>query len=197
VAAIVIGVNLLGYATEDTVPKERPQTPAAATALRDYDKSVALAEEVCRNAKLAAERKLVERLKATLAVVTRAGNLIEANRIDEEIKAAGLRIDDLVPHAPRAVDLKAFVLQHPNFTYEWVAKHDKRRLEFLPDGHIGMGNNPREQAWRVAGTSIFISGNVGEAELVLSDNGTFKGKWMDTTGSEITLTPITLERVKR
>jgi hypothetical protein len=72
-----------------------PKSPSAVAAMREYDKSIDAAEKACREAKLAAEKKLIEKLKPALIIATKAGNLAEANSIEKAMKDSSSRAEEL------------------------------------------------------------------------------------------------------
>lgn len=92
--SVVLGADGEG---STTTPPDRPTSPAAAAALKDYDKASQAADDAWKQAKIVAERKLIEKLKQPLAIATRAGNLEEANSINAQIKAATARMDAATP----------------------------------------------------------------------------------------------------
>jgi hypothetical protein len=92
--SVVLGADGEGSSTP---PPDRPTSPAAAAALKEYDKASQAADDAWKQAKLVAERKLIEKLKQALAIATRAGSLDEANLINSQIKAATARMEAATP----------------------------------------------------------------------------------------------------
>ena len=79
---------------------ERPKSAAAATALGDYDKATRTADDTWKQARINAERRLIDKLKIARNVATRANDLTEANAIDTQIRAASGRIESLSAPTP-------------------------------------------------------------------------------------------------
>ena len=100
--ASLLAVVLCAITLAADKPKapDRPQSPTALAALREYDKAVKDADETARQARLVAERKLIDKLKVSLTVATKAGNLVDANAIDSQIKAAQGRMEADTPTRP-------------------------------------------------------------------------------------------------
>jgi hypothetical protein len=82
-------------APDEHADSSKPQSPAAVAAMKDYEKSCKAAEDACSQAKCAAAKKLLEKLKVALNVSTKNSNLKEANLIDGEIKAVQQSIAEL------------------------------------------------------------------------------------------------------
>jgi FkbM family methyltransferase len=72
--------------------------------------------------------------------------------------------------------------------------HDRREMELLQDGRIGLGSGGEEQRWflrRVDGAlSLSILGNALTCQLVQDDNGIWRGKWRRHEKMPIELSPI-------
>lgn len=81
-------------------PPERPKSSAAAAALGDYDKATRTADDAWKQARINAERRLIDKLKIARNVATRANDLTEANAIDAQIKSASGRIESLAAPTP-------------------------------------------------------------------------------------------------
>lgn len=90
----------LARAADEPKAPERPQSPTALAAMREYDKVMKEADEVARQARLAAEHKLIDKLRVSLAAAIKAGNLADANAIDSQIKAAQERMEAASPPRP-------------------------------------------------------------------------------------------------
>jgi hypothetical protein len=84
-------------ATAPDAEPDRPQSSAALSAMREYDKSSRAADDAWRQAKAAADRKLIDKLHGALTAATKAGNLKEANAINAQVKAATARIEAASP----------------------------------------------------------------------------------------------------
>jgi hypothetical protein len=100
VSLLVVALCAIVFAADKPQAPERPQSPTALAALRDYDKAVKDADDAARQARLVAEHKLIDKLKVSLTVVTKAGNLADANAIDSQIKAAQGRMEADTPARP-------------------------------------------------------------------------------------------------
>jgi hypothetical protein len=119
------------FAADEPPAPERPKSPPAVTALKDYDKQMHDAEDAFRKAQVAAERKLIDKLKVAMIAATKAGNLSEANAIDAQVKAATARIDGT----------KAPPVATPptNIVGRWSIRFSNgnvRTYVFLPNGDV-------------------------------------------------------------
>lgn len=97
---LAVALCAITFAADKPKAPNRPQSLTALAALREYDKAVKDADEAARQARLVAERKLIDKLKVSLTVATKAGNLVDANAIDGQIKAAQVRVEADSPTRP-------------------------------------------------------------------------------------------------
>jgi glycosyltransferase involved in cell wall biosynthesis len=79
------------------------------------------------------------------------------------------------------------------FEYERIG-HDKRRMEFLPDGSIGEGTQQHERTWRMGCTNhhpvIIIEGEEGiSCRLSQDDAGVWEGRWLLQERMYVRLSP--------
>lgn len=62
----------------------------------------------------------------------------------------------------------------------WVyqrVEHDKRNMEFLPDGKIGIGKAGNEKTWYIFNDKLHISGDNGVIARLNYVDGVFSGQW--------------------
>jgi hypothetical protein len=103
---VVSASATLGAEPEKSAEAERPKSAAGVAALNEYDKASQAADLVWKQQKAVAERKLIEKMKVAMNVATRAGDLNEANRIDQQIKAATGRLEAAtLPQLPEGTGL--------------------------------------------------------------------------------------------
>ena len=117
---IAIFVSAIVLAEE---PKEAPKSPAAMTAIRERDHAIEMAEQAYRQAKVAAEKRLIGKLKVLMFVATKAGDLDEANRINARMKEAQAVIGDAGAGAKSSADsidlLKSLDLSRDTVGGKW------------------------------------------------------------------------------
>jgi hypothetical protein len=163
--AAVIGMVMfcaLSVAADDAKPVEKPQLPAAVAALREYDKSAEVAEKAYKEARLAAEHKLIDKLKPAMAIATKAANLPEANAIDAQIKLAMFRIDELLGKG-KATQLGYSLWQ---FVYPGGSMKDW----LLTDGTLVNARGEKGK-WTKEGSTVVLDHNGPKDRLTLSSDG--------------------------
>jgi len=159
---------------------QTPKSPAATAAIAKHTKAIADADAACKLAKLQANKALIDELKKAQADVLKAGgpaSLDEANAIKTLIDKTIGEITG-VP-----ADLHAWVIDTKTFTYQ-ISGKDARKFELLADGSIVGAGGPWEKKWRAEGSTIFISGSIGEEPFTRATDGSFRGKW--TSGGKTT-----------
>lgn len=165
-------VLLAGVAFAEEAPA-KPASPAAVAADKEYQRAIDAAEQACRSAKLAANKRLVEKLTIAMKVATKAGDLDEANRISAQIKTAKEQIALLSdPNGGGgAADLAAvkYTVWSATVGPHWT-------MWLLADG-TARNDRKNNGAWKQKGDAIEVKWSWGTCLFTLSADGkTLSGK---------------------
>ena len=152
-------ILLIAIVGADKPVDNRFRSVTAINAVREYNKTVAIASEVFGAKEKPARDKLIQRLKFVLLVATKSGDLAEANKLQSSIKA--LERNPNPPNeiaAPRPAQPAA--VQRPFGT--WHARYVRQSLtrvyRFGDDGSVTLNADNRVYNGKVVsrGGTLFI-----------------------------------------
>ncbi|MDB5290148.1 MAG: hypothetical protein JWL69_1389 [Phycisphaerales bacterium] len=187
--ALLAVLCLITVAADEKPANAPPRSSSAVAAMKEYERSIDAAEKACREAKLLAENKLVEKLKPALVAATKAGNLVEANSIERVMKESKSRAEELrlSPEAPKAFKIEAAEDWQPTVEVQqgqeiriraagkWCANITKRKsTTFGPDGSDGScyleGRIGDGEAFRIGSSLNFTAKMAGTLEMRMHDS---------------------------
>ena len=114
------------------------QSASAINAQARYNAAMTKADAAYRQAASDAAKKYAAELGVSMKMETKAGNLEEALKIDQEKKRVESQITTPIAPPRSIADVKEQIIRQRFFEYEWKG-NDNRKMELLSNGKIGIG----------------------------------------------------------